>query len=495
MPEASLRRAITGPAEASGLRVESALIDAIVADARADGASLPMFSQALALTWENREDGRLTRAGYDRAGRVAGAIEAGAEAVYAGLTEDQRAAARDVLRQMTAVGHDGRLARRPVSRAARRRAGRARARRRGTRRVRAGPAGGPGRRHGGDRARRAAAGLATAAGLAGGGPVQPDPLRPARRGHRAVAPGRQGFLAALPRGPARRGPGGHARLGGRSGPVPGAARGRGRVPPGERPGWHPAPVGPPHAGRRPGPGAPRRPGRGGARGPVGPGRRQPAAHRGDVGAARRAEHDAGRHQPGHRVAARRGRVADRADRAGTLQPARVAGPAGARHPGRPFGRGDRGRLRSGRQDPGGRLPGRHDPALGHRLSPPDQHRDLGRRGGRARVHQRRQDPGGSRADGRRGVEPGRPGQVRQASAGRRDQRPVRRVQPGRHQAGHRWRRREHPAVGRGHRAGNRRADELRPHAGGGRGVRPRRVDGGRGQQRRNGPAVGRDHPA
>ena len=115
MPEAGLRRAITGPAEASGLRVESALIDAIVADARADGASLPMFSQALALTWENREDGRLTRAGYDRAGRVAGAIEAGAEAVYAGLTEDQRAVARDVLRQMTAVGRDGRLARRPLS--------------------------------------------------------------------------------------------------------------------------------------------------------------------------------------------------------------------------------------------------------------------------------------------------------------------------------------------------------------------------------------------
>src|SRR2546430_7390731 len=90
MPEAGLRRAITGPAEASGLRVESALIDAIAADAIAAGAPLPMFSQALALTWENREDGRLTRAGYDRAGRVAGAIEAGAEAVYAGLTEDQR---------------------------------------------------------------------------------------------------------------------------------------------------------------------------------------------------------------------------------------------------------------------------------------------------------------------------------------------------------------------------------------------------------------------
>jgi WD40 repeat protein len=117
IPEAGLRRVISGPAEASGLRVESALIDAIVADARAEGASLPMLSQALALTWENREDGRLTRAGYDRAGRVAGAIEGSAEAVYAGLTEDQRGVARDLLRQMTAMGHDGRLARRPVSRA------------------------------------------------------------------------------------------------------------------------------------------------------------------------------------------------------------------------------------------------------------------------------------------------------------------------------------------------------------------------------------------
>ena len=67
MPDAGLRRAITGPAEASGLRIDSALIDAMVADARADGASLPMFSQALALTSENREDGRLTRAGYDQA--------------------------------------------------------------------------------------------------------------------------------------------------------------------------------------------------------------------------------------------------------------------------------------------------------------------------------------------------------------------------------------------------------------------------------------------
>ena len=118
MPEAGLRRAIAGPAEAGGVRVESALIDAIVADARAAGASvLPMLSQALTLTWEKREGDRLTREGYDRAGRVAGAVEVSAEAVYTGLTEDQQAIARDVLRRMTAVGHDGGPTRRPVSRA------------------------------------------------------------------------------------------------------------------------------------------------------------------------------------------------------------------------------------------------------------------------------------------------------------------------------------------------------------------------------------------
>ena len=118
MPEAGLRRAITGPAEASGVHVESAVIDAIVADARTAGAEvLPTLSQALTLTWERREGDRLTREGYDRAGRVAGAVEVSAEAVYAGLTEDQQAIARDVLRRMTAVGHDGRPARRPVSRA------------------------------------------------------------------------------------------------------------------------------------------------------------------------------------------------------------------------------------------------------------------------------------------------------------------------------------------------------------------------------------------
>ena len=255
---------------------------------------------------------------------------------------------------------------------------------------------------------------------------------------------------------------------------------------------HPGPVGAQDPGRGAGAAAPRRARRSGSRGQVGQEQRRPAAHRERIGTAGRAEHGARGHRSGHRLAARRGRLADRADRAGALQPAPVARPAGARHPGRPVRRGDRGGLQPGRQDPGGRLPGRHDPAVGHRLASPDQHRVLGRRGARADVHRRRQDPGGSRSRGRRGLGPGEPGQDRHGGAPGRHQRPLRRVQPGRRHPGHRRRRREPPPVGRGHPAGDRRADELGPQAGGSRGVQSRRHDRGRGKQRRHDPAVGRD---
>jgi len=121
MAEAGLRRAITGPAEASGLRLDSTLVDAIVSDAPAaggpGGAVLPLLSQALALTWENREGDRLTRDGYDRAGHIARAVEVSAEAVYSALSEEQQVIAREVLRRMTAAGPDRRPVRRPASRA------------------------------------------------------------------------------------------------------------------------------------------------------------------------------------------------------------------------------------------------------------------------------------------------------------------------------------------------------------------------------------------
>jgi WD40 repeat protein len=125
MTEAELRRVITGPAEASGLAVEPGLPGAIVADLRtaADAAPagtgiLPLLSQALAATWEHRSGGELTRQAYQDAGDracIARAVEASAEAAYAGLTEDQQALAREIFRRLTAAGPDRKPARRAVA--------------------------------------------------------------------------------------------------------------------------------------------------------------------------------------------------------------------------------------------------------------------------------------------------------------------------------------------------------------------------------------------
>jgi WD40 repeat protein len=122
MTEADLRRVITGPAQASGLRIETGLADSILADLRGAGSEqaagvLPLLSQAMMLTWGNREDNWLTSRGYGSTGGVARAVEVGADGIYDALTENQKIIARDVLRRMTALGIDRRLARRPVSRA------------------------------------------------------------------------------------------------------------------------------------------------------------------------------------------------------------------------------------------------------------------------------------------------------------------------------------------------------------------------------------------
>jgi transcriptional regulator with XRE-family HTH domain len=73
MTESELRVAITGPAEAAGLRIDPALTETILGDLRVAGADrsagvLPLLSQAMALTWEQREGDRLTSRGYAQAG-------------------------------------------------------------------------------------------------------------------------------------------------------------------------------------------------------------------------------------------------------------------------------------------------------------------------------------------------------------------------------------------------------------------------------------------
>ncbi len=115
MTEAELRRVITGPAEASGLRTEPGLVDAILADLRAAAAEpaplLPLLSQAMTLTWQRREGDLLTRRGYQGTGGLARAVETSAEAVYRKLPDKQKEAARDVFRRLTAGGSPAPVAR------------------------------------------------------------------------------------------------------------------------------------------------------------------------------------------------------------------------------------------------------------------------------------------------------------------------------------------------------------------------------------------------
>ncbi|MFI0424902.1 AAA family ATPase [Spongiactinospora sp. 9N601] len=121
MSEPELRRAITGPAAAAGLRLQDGLAEQVVRDliahtrATADGAAggrsvvgaLPLLSMAMVRTWNNRHDGHLTLHGYDRSGGVASAVEDAAEDAYRDLSPRQREAVQGVLLALTLIGADG----------------------------------------------------------------------------------------------------------------------------------------------------------------------------------------------------------------------------------------------------------------------------------------------------------------------------------------------------------------------------------------------------
>jgi len=124
MTESELRLAITGPADAAGLRIEPALTDTILGDLRSAGTEnaagvLPLLSQAMALTWDSREGAELnelTSHGYGLAGGISRAVETSADRVFDALHEGWQGLARELLCGMTVASSDGRFTRRPVRR-------------------------------------------------------------------------------------------------------------------------------------------------------------------------------------------------------------------------------------------------------------------------------------------------------------------------------------------------------------------------------------------
>ncbi|GAA0420692.1 hypothetical protein Acor_83280 [Acrocarpospora corrugata] len=133
MNEQELRRTITGPAAAAGLRVEDGLAEQIVNDlishlrttaarpgriggSAGSGAAgaLPLLSMAMARTWLNREGTRLTHAAYDHAGGVASAVTDTAEDTYTRLDPRQQQIAQRILLALTITGTDGQISRRRI---------------------------------------------------------------------------------------------------------------------------------------------------------------------------------------------------------------------------------------------------------------------------------------------------------------------------------------------------------------------------------------------
>jgi transcriptional regulator with XRE-family HTH domain len=111
MTAEELRRAIEEPAKHGGWEFEPGLVDFLLRDIGAQGASepepgaLPLLSHALLATWERRRGRTFTLESYHASGGVHGAIAETAESVFTDqLNQQQQELARDVFLRLTVLG-------------------------------------------------------------------------------------------------------------------------------------------------------------------------------------------------------------------------------------------------------------------------------------------------------------------------------------------------------------------------------------------------------
>jgi len=116
MSQTELRRAITRPAERTGLEVEPALVDALVDETAGEAGALPLLSTALLDLWRERDGSLLTLASYEQSGGIRGAVGRYAEAVYRSLNETEQVIARGIFLRLVAGGDGEPLTRRRVAR-------------------------------------------------------------------------------------------------------------------------------------------------------------------------------------------------------------------------------------------------------------------------------------------------------------------------------------------------------------------------------------------
>jgi hypothetical protein len=114
MTSDELRRTVELPARRLGLRVESSLVETLVAEVGDEPGGLPLLSTALVELWMSRSDGWLRLDVYERLGGVRGAVARLADSAYENLTDVERSAARRLFMRLVTTGEEGALTRRTV---------------------------------------------------------------------------------------------------------------------------------------------------------------------------------------------------------------------------------------------------------------------------------------------------------------------------------------------------------------------------------------------
>jgi formylglycine-generating enzyme required for sulfatase activity/energy-coupling factor transporter ATP-binding protein EcfA2 len=106
MTREELERAVTKPAERTGLSFDTGLAERLLDDVGDEPGNLPLLEFALKALWKGRRGDRLLYEVYSKMGGVKGAIARHAEAIYKGLNPAQQKAAERVFTRLVRPGDE-----------------------------------------------------------------------------------------------------------------------------------------------------------------------------------------------------------------------------------------------------------------------------------------------------------------------------------------------------------------------------------------------------
>lgn len=111
-----VERAVAGPAQRVGLKLEKGLVSTIIREAGNQPGTLPLLQYALSELFEKREGRTLTNKAYREIGGVLGALGRSAESIFKNLNEAEQSASRQLFLRLVTLGEGTEDTRRRVLR-------------------------------------------------------------------------------------------------------------------------------------------------------------------------------------------------------------------------------------------------------------------------------------------------------------------------------------------------------------------------------------------